>query len=147
MGFEVFLKFQSLIFILESAIPDQLPRHEFSGVVRFSTIMICHALFQVSGCACIFLICKMKAADNVNIPHNLLQSVAALSAMPDTASPKSLVLPVAAPRVAPSGRSVVVGSGLNANCSDKLLEAIQRSSKLFDSVMDSSANNQNSLAA
>ncbi len=42
---------------------------------------------------------------------------------------------------------MVVGSGLDSNCSDKLLEAIQRSSKLFDSVMDTSADNQNSLAA
>ncbi len=30
---------------------------------------------------------------------------------------------------------MVVGGGYSANCSDKLIEAIQRSSKLFDSVM------------
>jgi hypothetical protein len=50
--------------------------------------------------------------------------------------------PVTAP---PSSRPIseflkgrlVVGSGLDANCSDKLIEAIQRSSKLFDSVMAS----------
>jgi hypothetical protein len=29
---------------------------------------------------------------------------------------------------------MVVGSGYSANCSDKLIEAIQRASKLFDSV-------------
>lgn len=30
---------------------------------------------------------------------------------------------------------MVVGGGLDANCSDKLIEAIQHASKLFDSVM------------
>jgi len=33
------------------------------------------------------------------------------------------------------GNTVVIGSVLDANCSDKLIEAIQRASKLFDSVM------------
>ncbi|MFZ4125702.1 MAG: hypothetical protein ACOYJ2_06495 [Rickettsiales bacterium] len=30
---------------------------------------------------------------------------------------------------------LVVDNGLDANCSDKFIEAIQRASKLFDSVM------------
>jgi hypothetical protein len=45
-----------------------------------------------------------------------------------------------------SNKGMVVGSGYYANCSNNLLEAIQRSSKLFDSVMDSGAMNQNEVS-
>ena len=58
-----------------------------------------------------------------------------------------LSLPFAVSRGLTSPKwGMVVGSGLDSNCSDKLLEAIQRSSKLFDSVMDSGATNQNSAS-
>lgn len=55
-----------------------------------------------------------------------LQSVVALRAMPNTRFCKS----------APSARAkaVVVSSGLESNFLDTLIESIEKSSKLFDSV-------------
>ena len=52
--------------------------------------------------------------------------------VPDAqASPKTMVLPVAAPRIAPSGRSVVVGSGITSNRSYQFLEGLYRIDIIF----------------
>lgn len=52
------------------------------------------------------------------------------------ASPKTMVLPVAVPGVARSGRSVVVGSGLGANLLVKFVDALYDVERIFEqSVM------------
>ena len=57
--------------------------------------------------------------EDIDVLHILLQSVVVHAplfelrrTMPDTASPKPMLLRMAAPRVAPSGRSVVGPAGL-----------------------------------
>lgn len=52
--------------------------------------------------------------------------------MPGTASPKSMVLRMAALREAPSGRSVVVGSGVGANLLVKFVDALYDVGRIFE---------------
>jgi hypothetical protein len=82
-------------------------------------------LLQIFLCAGIFLIGKIDASDNVGIPHHFLQPLFALRATPGTASPKSMVLPVAVRRVAPSGRSVVLPRGKTSNRAKQLQVVIK----------------------
>ena len=46
-------------------------------------------------------------------------------------SPKTMVLPVAVPRVAPSGRSMVVGSGITSNRSYQFLKGLHKIRIIF----------------
>jgi hypothetical protein len=47
------------------------------------------------------------------------------------ASPKTMMLPVAVPRVAPSGRSVVVGSGITSDRSYQFLKGLHKIRIIF----------------
>src|ERR1700753_3119435 len=77
---QVFLKFERFVFIGESTIPAQFPRFEFSGVSRFPSVMLRYPQFQIRGRADVFLLGKILAADDVDVPHRLPQPVFALRA-------------------------------------------------------------------
>src|SRR5215471_17941750 len=66
VGFEVLLECQ---LVREGAIPNELTRLELRSVGRFSRVVVRESALQVSGCTNVFLIGKVNAADDVDIPH------------------------------------------------------------------------------
>src|ERR1700759_1865485 len=68
MGFEIFLEGQRLVLIRESAIPGQLPGFEFGSVGGFAGIVLRNSPLQVCGRAYVFLVGKLNAADDVDVP-------------------------------------------------------------------------------
>src|SRR5262249_39168521 len=69
MRLQILFKFQCLVLVVEGAIPDECPRHEFRRMCRFARIVIGQTLLQICRCADVFLIGKHLTADDVYVPH------------------------------------------------------------------------------
>jgi hypothetical protein len=69
MRFQIFLERECLVLVGEGAISDQFPRFEFGGVRRLAGIVVRYAPLQVFRCADVFLVGKLNAADDVDVPH------------------------------------------------------------------------------
>src|SRR5271165_5289891 len=67
--FEVLFEFQRLKLAREGAIPHQFPQLVLSGVRRLAGVVVGYAVFQVLGRACVFLVRKVDASDDVDVPH------------------------------------------------------------------------------
>src|SRR5262249_50148884 len=72
VGFEMLLECQRLVLVREGTIPNELPRLELRSVSRFSCVMVRQSPLQVSGCTNVFLIEKVNAPDDVDVPHRSL---------------------------------------------------------------------------
>src|ERR1700736_406862 len=110
MGFEIFLECQRFVLIRKSAIPDQFPGSEFSGVGGFAGVVVRNPPLQIGGCAGIFLFWKIHAADDVDVPHR-----SSSPSSPKRATPGTTLRPSAIVRLRhakPEGRSVVEPGGI-----------------------------------
>ena len=71
MGFEVFLESERLVLVREGAVLDELPRPEFGCMGGSAGVVVRYPLFQIRGRSDVFLIRKIDAADDVDVPHRL----------------------------------------------------------------------------
>lgn len=69
MRFQIFFEFKGFVLVGKGTIPEQIPWYEFGSVGGFSGIVSRKPLFQICGRPGIFLIGKINAAENINIPH------------------------------------------------------------------------------
>jgi hypothetical protein len=69
MRFQIFFEFKGFVLVGKGTIPEQIPWYEFGSVGGFSGIVSRKPLFEICGRPGIFLIGKINAAENINIPQ------------------------------------------------------------------------------
>src|SRR5258708_38751943 len=88
MGFEIFFEFQRSVFVREGAVPDQFPGLEFRGVRGLAGIVFREPSLQIRSCADVFLVRKIDAADDVDVPHGHSRMAASSPCVSSPSSPK-----------------------------------------------------------
>jgi hypothetical protein len=87
VAFKIFLEGQRFVLVGEGAIPGQFPGFEFRSVGGFTGVVLQQPPLQICRRSDIFLFGKINAADDLDVPHLILQPVVALRAMPGTLRP------------------------------------------------------------
>ena len=70
MGFQIFLKIHSFLFIFKSCVENKFPGFEMRCILTSTFIVILESLFEVFGITDIGFIGELNASEDVGVVHN-----------------------------------------------------------------------------
>src|SRR4051812_42250874 len=76
VGFQIFLEFERPHLVWKGAVPEQFPRFELCGVGGFTGVVLGQSSLQIGCRADVFLLGKINALDDVDVPHRCSRALA-----------------------------------------------------------------------